>query len=123
MSQAATEYRFDIAEDDLRLTPAARNKLAELIADADDGLGVIRIFVSGGGCGGMGYGMTFAEGAGEYDSVLEGAGYRIAIDPVALNYLRGAQIDFADGNFVFGNVFQSVGGSGRCGGCSGGRGF
>lgn len=123
MSQAAAQYRFDIAEEDLRLTPAARNKMAELIADAGDGLEVIRIFVSGGGCGGMGYGMTFAEGNSEHDSVFQGEGYRVAIDPVALNFLRGAEIDFADGNFIFGNVFQSVGGSGRCGGCSGGGGF
>lgn len=122
MAQAA-EYSFDIAQGDLTLTPAARAKLAELAADADSGVEVIRIFVSGGGCGGMDYGMTFAEGANEYDSVLTGEGYRIAIDPVALNFLRGAEIDFADDNFVFGKVFQSVGGSGRCGGCSGGGGF
>lgn len=122
MAQAA-EYSFDIAQGDLTLTPAARTKLAELAADAESGVEVIRIFVSGGGCGGMGYGMTFAEGANEYDSMLTGEGYRIAIDPVALNFLRGAEIDFVDDNFIFGNVFQSVGGSGRCGGCSGGGGF
>lgn len=117
------EYPHSLLPEDLWLTPAAEAKFAELLADADPELNVIRLFVTGGGCGGMSYGMTFGEGTTAFDSVREGRGYRLAVDAVALNFLRGAQIDFADGNFVFANVFQSVGGSGLCGGCAGGRGF
>lgn len=117
------DYTRTLSQEDLHLTPAAEAKLAELMADADPELSVIRVFVTGGGCGGMSYGMTFSEGTSEYDSVREGPGYRLAVDAVALAFLRGAQIDFAHGSFVFNNVFQSVGGSGLCGGCAGGRGF
>ena len=120
---ATAQYQPEVADHELRVTLAARAKLAELVADAEPGFNVVRIFVSGGGCGGMGYGMTFAEDTTEYDRIIEGQGFRVAVDAIALNYLRGAEIDFAHDNFVFNNVFQSVGGSGRCGGCGGGRGF
>lgn len=119
---AAVAYSRDLAEADLRLSPAAQAKIAELVADPDAGTNLIRIFVAGGGCGGMGYGMTFAEETSDTDCVIESDGFRVAVDPVALNYLRGAEIDFSHGSFVFNNVFQAVGGSGRCGGCGGGGG-
>ena len=83
-----------------------------------------RVFVSGGGCGGMNYGMTFAESVEETDRLIQdNSGCSIAIDPVALAYLEGAEIDFQDdgvsATFVFNNVFKAVGGSGACGGCGG----
>lgn len=112
-----------LEERDLRITPAALSKLGEIVAESDPNLDVLRIFVSGGGCEGMGYGMTLSESVTEYDSVIECPDCTIAIDAVALNFLRGAVIDFANNSFVFTNVFQSVGGSGTCGGCGGGKGF
>ena len=119
---AAVAYPTKLFEADLRLSPAARAKLSELVADPDAGTNLVRIFVAGGGCGGMGYGMTFAEDTVATDSIIEADGVRVAVDPVAFNYLRGAEIDFSNGSFVFNNVFQAVGGSGRCGGCGGGGG-
>lgn len=123
----AVEYSTRIGESEMRLTAAAQVKIAELLASADDEVAGIRVFVSGGGCNGMTYGMTYADGTTDSsDGVIEGPGYRIYVDPVALNYLQGCEIDFrADGpspSFVFNNVFQSVGGSGGCGGCGGGGG-
>lgn len=125
MAQAAANiaYTREIGDPEIRLTPAARATLAELMKDAEPGIVAIRLFVSGGGCGGMGYGMTFAEAVTDYDSVLKGEGFQLAVDAIALNYLQGCEIDFADGSFVFNNVFQLVGGSGACSGCAGGRGF
>ena len=43
----------------------------------------------------MAYGMTYAEGISEYDSALAGNGYKIIVDAVALNFLKGCEIDFA----------------------------
>ena len=45
----------------ISVTPAARSKITELLANADESQSAVRVFVSGGGCGGMSYGMTFAE--------------------------------------------------------------
>lgn len=122
MTAAMNARPTDVAEMDLQLTLAAQGKIAELLAETDAEANMIRIFVDGGGCGGMSYGMTFSDGVTEYDTVLEGSGYKVAVDAVALNYLRGAEIDFTNDTFVFNNVFQSVGGSGSCGGCGGGGG-
>lgn len=122
MTQSA--YSPTIAEQEMRLTPAAQQQMAQLMAHADSDTAAIRVFVSGGGCGGMTYGMTFAEQETPYDKHYEGEGYRILVDIVALNYLKGCEIDFVqDGlnkSFVFNNVFQAVGGTGTCGGCGGG---
>ncbi len=110
-----------LTSEDVHLTPAAEAKMAELFAETDDGLEAIRVFVSGGGCGGMTYGMTFTDTRTPYDCVLEANGFKLYVDAVALNYLRGVEIDFVDrpmgASFVFNNVFQAVGGSGVCGAC------
>lgn len=123
-TEPAVQYSHRISGEQVVVTEAARRKIAELIADVGEDIAGVRVFVAGGGCGGMQYGMTFTEESTEYDSVLEGEGFRVLIDPVALGFLEGSEIDYQDdgmqSTFVFNNVFQSVGGSGRCGGCGGG---
>jgi len=77
--------------------------------------------VAGGGCGGMTYGMTYTDNRSSYDNVLHGEGFDLYIDAVALNYLRGVEIDFVEretgSTFVFNNVFQATGGTGMCTAC------
>ena len=108
----------------INVTDAAKHKMAELIEGADADIEAVRVFVSGGGCGGMNYGMTFADRLDERDRVFTGdVGVRLYMDPVALGYMHGAEIDYKDdgvnATFVCNNVFKSVGGSGACGGCGG----
>ena len=108
----------------LVVTASARAKIANLLEEADQSVDSVRIFVSGGGCGGMNYGMTFAESREIRDSVLEDTeGCKVVVDPIALCYLQGAEVDYVDDGvntgFVFNNVFKAVGGSGACGGCGG----
>ncbi len=119
---AASEYSTRIGDAEMHLTPAAQSQFAEMLASADDEIAGIRVFVSGGGCSGMAYGMTYADATvdKDYDSVLEGPGFKIYVDPIALNYLQGCEIDFQNSSFVFNKVFQAVGGKGTCGGCGGG---
>ncbi len=114
----------ELSPDSLTVTVLAREKITQLLADADDGLSAVRVFVSGGGCGGMNYGMTFAESVGSKDRKMsDESGFALVIDPIAYSYIHGAEIDYNDegvsASFVFNNVFQSVGGSGACGGCGG----
>jgi len=122
MTQATSaSYNPRITDADLTVSTTAAEQLAGLMANPDVDVAGIRVFVSGGGCGGMTYGMTYAESIGERDKVLEGEGFKIVVDAIALSYLKGCDIDFTqDGlnaSFVFNNVFQSVGGSGTCGAC------
>lgn len=118
-------YSNEIQTSELRFTPSAAHKLAELSLQAEDAAGV-RIFVSGGGCGGMNYGMTFTDQQTAYDSVFAGEGFKVLVDAVALNYLNGTEVDYredgAQASFVFNNVFKSVGGSGTCGACGSAKG-
>lgn len=119
--QTSEAFQPRLDAGDVTLTPAAEAKMAELFTDTDDGLEAIRIFVSGGGCGGMTYGMTFTDRRTDYDCVLQANGFDVYVDAVALNFLRGVEIDFVDrpmgASFVFNNVFAATGGSGTCGAC------
>lgn len=121
MSELQTAYPSQLTNNEVNLTEAALAKMGELVSDADDELTAIRVYVSGGGCGGMQYGLTFTEDAAETDSVLEMESFRLLVDPVALNYLQGCTIDFttqgANASFIFKDVFQAVGGSGACSAC------
>jgi iron-sulfur cluster insertion protein len=113
---------MDLKDADLALTETAREKMLELFqqVEADD-LKAIRVFVSGGGCGGMGYGMTFTDTRNEHDCVRSIDGFDIYVDAVALNFLRGVEIDYVErptgASFVFNNAFAISGGSGTCGTC------
>jgi iron-sulfur cluster assembly accessory protein len=122
MSEVA--YQTAVADSQLKVSPAAAEQLKNLINSVEDDIAGIRIFVSGGGCSGMTYGMTYAESINATDKVLEGDGFKIMVDAVAMAYLDGCDIDFADNglnkSFVFNNVFKSVGGTGGCSGCGGG---
>jgi len=55
----------------------------------------LRVFVKGGGCGGMQYGMTF-DTPREDDEVYEQNGMRVIVDPTSLGYIEGANIDYVD---------------------------
>jgi iron-sulfur cluster assembly accessory protein len=106
--------------DEIKVSPEAVEQLIAITEKEDDVNGV-RIFVSGGGCGGMTYGMTFVEQPHEFDCVLETNGMNIYVDAVALGFLEGVEIDFktqgVNKSFVFKNVFANTGGAGTCGAC------
>ena len=120
-------YDSRIHSEDVTVTGAASGQLANLFAQVDDDeIQAIRVYVAGGGCGGMTYGMTYADNRSDYDNVMHGEGFDLYIDAVALNYLRGVEIDFVEretgSTFVFNNVFQATGGTGMCTACGGAAG-
>jgi len=98
------------------------------LTESEDDVNGVRIFVSGGGCGGMSYGMTFVDKPTEFDATLEKDGLKVHVDAVALSFLEGVEIDYqtegANASFVFKNVFANTSSGGACGGCgsSGGGG-
>ena len=56
----------------------------------------LRVFVKGGGCGGMQYGMTFEDTVREGDEIFEQHGMRVFVDPTSSFYIDGANIDYID---------------------------
>ncbi|MHB1565251.1 MAG: HesB/IscA family protein [Acidiferrobacter sp.] len=121
---ATAAFPAVLANDEVRITAAAQHKLAEIVAaGAEDGVVGVRVYVAGGGCDGLTYGMVMADRATRFDAVWQVAGLSVYVDAVALNYLEGAEIDYVeDGEprFLFRNVFTRSGGGGACGGCGGG---
>jgi len=91
------------------------------LTESEDDVNGVRIFVSGGGCGGMSYGMTFVDKPSEFDATLEKGGLKVHVDAVALSFLEGVEIDYqtegANASFVFKNVFANTSSGGACGGC------
>ncbi|MCC6627924.1 MAG: iron-sulfur cluster insertion protein ErpA [Chloroflexi bacterium] len=77
------------------LTPMAIDKVKGILEQEDSpGLG-LRVFVRGGGCSGLSYGMALDERA-EDDLIAEHAGVVVLIDPMSAMYLGGAEIDYQD---------------------------
>jgi iron-sulfur cluster assembly protein len=56
----------------------------------------LRVFVQGGGCSGLSYGMAFEENIYPQDRIVEADGVRLVIDPTSLMYMAGSEIDYVD---------------------------
>ncbi|MEO5367480.1 MAG: iron-sulfur cluster insertion protein ErpA [Magnetococcus sp. WYHC-3] len=80
----------------VNLTPTATSKLSDLIAQEQNPKLMLRIFVSGGGCSGFQYGFTFDEKQDQGDQLVESGGVKVLVDPISVNYLRGATIDYRE---------------------------
>jgi len=79
------------------VTPRAAATISNLLEQREIPNHALRVFVSGGGCSGMQYGMAFEENPRETDNVVEATeGVRLIVDPTSLMYLKGATIDFVD---------------------------
>jgi len=119
MTMSAVEFQPQLSNE-ITVSPEAVKQLIAL-TENEFGITGVRIFVSGGGCGGMSYGMTFVEEPLPTDCVLEQDGINVYIDAVALGFLEGVEIDYKDEgmnkSFVFKNVFANTGGAGTCGAC------
>ncbi len=76
---------------------SAVSKVRELILEEGNPRLQLRIYVSGGGCSGFKYGFAFEEATGTEDLAMEKHGVRVLIDPVSLQYLNGAEVDYQEG--------------------------
>lgn len=83
-------------EIDITLLPAAASKLKSLLTERNLTSHGLRVFVSGGGCSGMQYGMAIEKEPGEFDTILEQEGVKVYVDPTSIMYLAGSTIDYID---------------------------
>ena len=77
-------------------TDAAASKVGELIQEEDNPELKLRVFISGGGCSGFQYGFTFDEKIEDGDSQVVNRGVTLVIDPMSVQYLMGAEIDYQE---------------------------
>ena len=80
----------------LVFTDAAAQKVAQLIQEEDNPELMLRVFISGGGCSGFQYGFTFDDAVEDGDSSIENQGVTLLVDPMSVQYLMGAEIDYKE---------------------------
>jgi iron-sulfur cluster assembly protein len=95
----------------MRLTEAAAQRIKDVMARAEKPVAGLRVGVKNGGCAGMEYTMEYAEAANPTDEVVEDKGVKILIDPKAVLFLLGTEMDFKteklSAQFVFNNPNQT----------------
>jgi len=95
----------------MRLSEAAAGRLKELIARADRPIAGVRVGVKNGGCAGMEYTMEYVDSVGLTDEAVEDKGVKLLIDPTAVMFLLGTEMDFKvdklSSTFVFNNPNQT----------------
>ena len=120
----------------ITLTDRAATELLDLINTNDKQNSALRVWVAGGGCSGLQYGMALDDNEPESeDQVFEQGGIKVYVDPISLNYMDGASVDYVDdvlgGGFKIenpnatsscgcGSSFKTEGsaaGGGGCGSC------
>lgn len=81
----------------INMSESAANVVRKLLADKNIPDHALRIFVAGGGCSGMQYGMQFEAAPRAGDTVIEPhQGVKVLIDPQSATYLLGANVDYVD---------------------------
>ena len=80
----------------LVFTDAAARKVRELIAEENNSRLNLRVYISGGGCSGFQYGFTFDEQRAEDDLAVVKDGVTLVVDPLSLQYLMGAEVDYSE---------------------------
>ena len=97
------------------LTDAAAARMRDIMANAEEEFIGVKIGVKNGGCAGMEYTMDYATEAGSLDEVVEDNGVKIMIDPKAILFLIGAEIDFVAEKLTQRFVFKNPNQTDACG--------
>lgn len=80
----------------LNFSSSAARRVGELIAEEGNPALKLRVFITGGGCSGFQYSFTFDEQADSEDAAVTTDGVTLVIDPVSLQYMEGAEIDYKE---------------------------
>jgi iron-sulfur cluster insertion protein len=87
----------EAVNDSIIFTPAAANKVASLIEEEGNPDLMLRVYIQGGGCSGFQYGFSFDENENEGDTKVETEGVTLLVDPMSMQYLMGAEVDYTEG--------------------------
>ena len=80
----------------LSLTPAASQAVQNILNERNLEGYALRVYVAGGGCCGVNFGMALDNNIRDIDTTFETDGVRVVVDEVSIDYLRGARIDFVN---------------------------
>ena len=99
----------------ITLSDKAAKRVKEIIAQAKDPIVGVRVGVSSGGCAGMSYVLEYAKKANPNDEIIEDKGVRVLIDPKAIMYLLGTEMDYKTEELSSTFVFKNPNETERCG--------
>ncbi len=99
----------------MTLTEAAANRVRSLMAASDKPIAGLRVGVKNGGCAGMEYTMEYAERPQPLDEIVEDKGVKILIDPKAVLFLLGTEMDYRIDRLTSGFVFNNPNQTSACG--------
>ena len=99
----------------LTLSDAAANRVQEIIEKADRPIAGVRVGVKNGGCAGMSYTMEYAEGAKPGEDVVEDKGVKVFVDPKAVLFLLGTEMDYQTTKLAAQFVFKNPNQTSACG--------
>ena len=81
----------------INVSETAAGKINELLTEENKAGSGLRVFVQGGGCSGLQYGFEFDEQLQDGDTCVENLGVKLLVDPMSVQYLTGAEIDYREG--------------------------
>jgi iron-sulfur cluster assembly protein len=99
----------------MNLTEAAAGRIRALTAASGKEVEGVRIGVKNGGCAGMEYTMEYAQARGPHDEVIEDKGVKLLIDPTAIMFLLGTEMDYRTDRMRSGFVFNNPNQTSACG--------
>jgi iron-sulfur cluster assembly protein len=99
----------------MSLTDAAVERVRELMQSADGPAAALRVGVKNGGCAGMSYTMNFVEAPAAGDEIIEDKGVTVLIDPKAVLFLLGTQMDYQTTKLSAGFTFTNPNQTSACG--------
>ena len=80
----------------ITVTPKAAEKIIEFMKEEAENPEYLRVYVQGGGCSGLSYGMGFEKSPEEDDMVLEENGVKLIVDSYSIDHLKGANVDYIE---------------------------
>ena len=99
----------------IKLSDNAANRIREIMSNAEkDSIGV-RVSVKAGGCAGMSYVMEYTKEANPNDEIIEDKGVKVFVDPAAIMYLLGTEMDYKQEEMSSTFVFNNPNETERCG--------
>ena len=99
----------------LTITEAAAARVKALMAKGTDEVQALRVGVKTRGCSGLSYAVEYAGEKKKFEEVVEDKGVRIYIDPAAVMFLIGSEMDYVEDKFQSGFIFRNPNEKGRCG--------
>tara|TARA_Y100001935_G_C16958302_1_gene338157 strand:- start:166 stop:501 length:336 start_codon:yes stop_codon:yes gene_type:complete len=99
----------------IKLSDNAALRIKEIMGNAEKGFIGVRVSVKSGGCAGMSYVMEYTKDLNPNDEVIEDKGVRVFVDPAAIMYLIGTEMDYKKEEFSSSFVFNNPNETERCG--------